>query len=624
MNNNLTSNPYNLPANAYAAFDATSLKSLMQQRLVQGGVFTDQIFEGSNFNSLLDIIAYSYNVLLFYLNKTASESLFNQAQLYENMNKVVKILGYNPVGYQSSVLPFNAAGSSNIPAGIYTIPRYSYFTINGLNYTFTADTIFTKTTDGNEDLTTLSQSSVLYQGTIVEYPIYVATGTAFEQFSIVSITPNGQNEIIDHSNIFVYVKDKTQKWSEWSRVASLYLQEPSNKSFECRLNENQRYTLKFGDGVTGKKLEPGDVVSVFYLRSDGSRGEVGPGMLDNNNLFLYNSILFNSIFNDVKSQNITYLTSPQAIELTFTNDTASTSFSNLETSEDIRTNAPNFFKTQNRLITTQDYENYISTNFNNIIANVRVVNNWEYLAEHVRYLYNLGLKSPNQDSRVLYNQVLFADSCDFNNIYVYIVPKFKSVNSYRIKNNFLTPGLKDTIINNLQDIKMATAEIIPMDPVYTAFGVGIASNAEINSKLLTPDLIPETRLIINRNTSSLFSESEIRNQVYNIIQNYFDISNATLGQTISLTELAAKILSVNGVDSIQTTRTVNNQTIVVQGLSFLAFNPVYSDPGEDIAIVTQNITLPYFKIPYLYNDDTLLSQIVVQTTSSQGASLREY
>jgi hypothetical protein len=163
-----------------------------------------------------------------------------------------------------------------------------------------------------------------------------------------------------------------------------------------------------------------------------------------------------------------------------------------------------------------------------------------------------------------------------------------------------------------------------MDTVYTAFAVGLASNAEINNKLLTPDLISETTLVVNRNTGSFYSESEIRNQVYLIIKNYFNISNASLGQTISLTNLAAQILSVNGVDSIQTKRTVGGQVLTTQGISFLAFNPIYSEPGEDIAIITQNITLPFFKLPYLYNEDTLLSQITVQTSSSQGASLREY
>ena len=96
---NNTNQNYQLSFNSYAAFDATTLKSLMQQRLIDGGVFTDQIFEGSNFNSLLDVIAYSYHVLLFYLNRTANEASFSSAQLYENVNRIVKILNYNPINW---------------------------------------------------------------------------------------------------------------------------------------------------------------------------------------------------------------------------------------------------------------------------------------------------------------------------------------------------------------------------------------------------------------------------------------------------------------------------------------------------------------------------------------------
>ena len=192
----ITSNQFDLPFNAYAAFDATSLKSLMQQRLTQGGVFTDQIFEGSNFNSVLDIIAYSYHVLLFYLNKTASESMYNQAQLYENMNKIVKALNYNPIGFQTSILNFNATAPATLPTGIYTIPRYSYFTVNGLNYSFTQDTTFIKTEAGTELLSQLGQTALLYQGLFQEYPIYVATGSPFEQFSLAATGPDNNNELV--------------------------------------------------------------------------------------------------------------------------------------------------------------------------------------------------------------------------------------------------------------------------------------------------------------------------------------------------------------------------------------------------------------------------------------------
>lgn len=622
---NITSNPFNLPFNAYAAFDATNLKQLMIQRLNEGNVFTDQIYEGSNFNSLLDIIAYSYNVLLFYLNKTASESLYSQSQLYENMNRIVKTLNYNPVGFQSSVLAFEATAPDTLPAGVYTIPRYSYFTINGIPYSFTQDATFIKTTDSEEILTQFNNSTLLYQGIFTPYPLYVANGTPFEEFSLAVISDEGVNEIIDHSNIYVYVTNDAGVYEQWNRVNSLYLEDPNSKSFECRFNENQRYTLKFGNDVNGKQLKPNSVVSVFYLKSDGTPGEIGPGTLDGNRLFLLNEPQYNIIFDNIKT-NLTYVNADQAASLTFTNPNASTSFSSVEDVISIRNNAANTFKAQYRLITTGDFETYIKNNFSNVLNDVKVVNNWEYLAEHVRYLYNIGLEVPNIDSRVLFNQVTFADSCDFNNIYVYGVPKLQNnnVNSTKLRNNFLGTGLKDSIIDSLQNVKMTTSEIVMMDPVYVAVGIGVASNEEVSNQLLTPNVISETKLVIGRAPNSRYSENEVKNQVVNILKNYFSVENTKLGQTIDLDNLTSSIFAIPGVTSVNSTRNVNGQQITRSGLSVMIFNPVYNEPGEDITVINQTINLPYFKIPYLYDPEAISNSIQIVTPDSQEASLREY
>ena len=45
---------YKLPKNAYLSFDATSLKSLIIDRLNENETFTDQNFEGSNFSAFID------------------------------------------------------------------------------------------------------------------------------------------------------------------------------------------------------------------------------------------------------------------------------------------------------------------------------------------------------------------------------------------------------------------------------------------------------------------------------------------------------------------------------------------------------------------------------------------
>ena len=52
----------------------------------------------------------------------------------------------------------------------------------------------------------------------------------------------------------------------------------------------------------------------------------------------------------------------------------------------------------------QDYKNFISTNFSNILSDSTVVNNDVYLAGHIKYLYDIGLNQPQIQNQVLLNQ----------------------------------------------------------------------------------------------------------------------------------------------------------------------------------------------------------------------------
>ena len=90
----------------YLSFDASTVKQLIVDRLNEIGAFTDQNYEGSNISTIIDIVAYTFNVLMYYLNKTSTESMFSDSQIYENMNRVVKLLDYKPIGNQTSILSF--------------------------------------------------------------------------------------------------------------------------------------------------------------------------------------------------------------------------------------------------------------------------------------------------------------------------------------------------------------------------------------------------------------------------------------------------------------------------------------------------------------------------------------
>ena len=171
---------FRLTQDSYAAFDALSIKELIQNRLEDAGVYTGQSFEGSNMSSIVDVIAYSYHLLLFYLNQTSSETMFTDTNIYENMNRIVKLIDYKPKGYQTSLLSYSATATENLPINTYTIPRYSYLNANGVVYSFINDATFIKSKAEAETLIDFSEENLLREGIYKEYPIQNALGEDFE------------------------------------------------------------------------------------------------------------------------------------------------------------------------------------------------------------------------------------------------------------------------------------------------------------------------------------------------------------------------------------------------------------------------------------------------------------
>ena len=603
---------FTLPTDAYASFDAVSLKALIKERLNDKSFFTDQNFEGSNLSSVIDIISYSYHVLLFYLNQTASESIFTEAELYENMNRIVKLLDYKPVGAQTSILPITVTGSANLTTNTYTIPRYSFIDAGGTFYSTKQDISFEKTLSTSEEIKSIGNNHMLYEGKYFEYPSLIATGEDSEIFTMLP----GDDVIIDHFTIDMYVKDvNTGKWSEWKKTSSLFLEDPTTKAFEVRLNENKRYEIKVGNGLNGAKLNLGDEVAIYYVRSTGIEGEVGVNAADGTSLIKYNAVQFTEIFNEIKDSNINYITDEQITLLTITNSQASSPFTLEENVDKIRENAPNIFTTQYRLVTKQDYESHIKHEFSNILKDVKVLNNWDYIDGRFKYLTEtLELAAVNKDANTLYNQATFADSCDFNNVYVYGIPVQEKTSSGSLRHNYLTSGQKSSIIDSLRDRKSLTTETVIVDPVYVAVSIGAKKSNEIAST--TQKDVSVLRLI--RSADSAASFEGIKNQAYNIIKNHLD--SLTLGSTINVTQLTNELLSIGGVTNIKTVRT--DADLELDGLQLLAWNPIY--PKQDVKIITSNEELPKYKYPYLHDPIGFKDSIEVVSAVSSTGSVIEY
>ena len=599
----------------YAAFDATSLKQLIIDRLNNGTLFTDQNYEGSNISAVIDIVSYAYHVLLFYLNRTASESLFSQATLYENISKIVKELNYKPIGYQTALLSFQANASKLLTKDTYTIKRYSYFTINGVSYSFNGDITFVKNTDTDETLTLFSDNNLLYQGAYVEYPLYNAIGDDFETLNITYVA-NNQNQKIDHFNIDVYVKEKaTGKYYKYLETSSLFLNDSNARVFEKRFDENERYEIKFGNGITGRKLQAGDEVAIYFLQTDGAQGEIDIGILNSNKLFLYSSLRYNTIITDTVSENLLLLNDNQTKYITFSNSDPSTSYQDKESAEQIKSNAPKIYNSQYRLVTASDYEVFVNRNFANIISSTKAVNNWDYLNGHFRYFYDLQLNKPNDDSRILLNQTRFADTCDFNNVYIYGIPRLERITSLTQRTNYLNAAQKELLLNQLQNYKTLTAEVIIADPVYVAVDFGIRRAGET----LSPDITNNCKLVITKNVLSQVDNQTIKNNVYNIIKTFFDSRNNSLGILFDINDITSQIFDIAGVEDFYVERTDEQGTFTVPGLNFVFWNPVY--PDGDTQIIAQNYQLPYFKYPFLNNPLEFLNKIEVLTTTNVNTKI---
>ena len=601
---------FDLPANAYANFDAQSLRDVIIDRINNDSSinFTDQNFEGSNISALIDIIAYSYHTLLFYLNQTSAESNFNDSELYENINRIVKLIDYKPVGKQTSVLPINIKATSDISPGYYTIPKFSFATSQGKTFTFSNNVTFEKLSTQTETITAIG-NQLMYEGTIEEYPIVTPIG---EKFETISLLP-GNNITVDHFNIFVYVKEinESNKWYEWKRVPSVYLGKPNERVFEIRYNENKKYELKFGNNVNGKQLNINDQVAIYYLKSSGVDGKVTKNTFNENELNVFNTAQYDEILTDTKDTSLNYLTIESILNVNINNTEDSTEFGEEEKIEEIKQNAPRFFSSEYKLTTKADYKSFIQRNYTNLIYDVTVLNNSDYTNDYLKYLNDeLGLTDYSLETNALFNQYYFADSSNSNNIYLTIVPNLRKNKSVVTRSNYLSPALKEKIQNEIENYKLLNSEIMFIDPTYLNLDFSLQFSGETS----TLNYKDYTEVHIVKEARALVNDEDLKSKVYNTIINY--IENLKLGSTIDVRFLNNEIEKIPHIKSIKTVRTDIDSNVKINsvpGLSLCVFNPIYN--GRDKKTIDTRLVLKPYQIPYIENAQKIKDKIKIETTS---------
>jgi hypothetical protein len=586
-------NEYPLPKNSYAAFDAISLRNLIIQRLNEEGIFTDQNYIGSNLAAIIDIVSYTFNSLMFYLHKTSNEATFTEAQLYENISRIVKLLDYKPIGYQTSTLSFEVS-AQNLPIGLYTIPRYSYLQVGGVPFSFAEDISFNIAENSIiTPLIDISNKKLLYQGIYRENPVYTAAGDPNEV-----VTTNIANAFVDHFNMDVYVYEQQQeKWIQYLNVPTLYTEQSFARIFEKRLNPDKNYEIVFGDGINGRQLQTGDRVLIYFLQSNGDQGVIGPDTLKEASKNLFSTTNFPTVLADLNNEQFVYINRNDFNNLYFSNTVGSTVPKEVEDADSIKKNAPSNFKSQYRLVTKEDFESFIKINFANFISDVKIFDNWQYTKDYLGYFKDIQVKT-TEFRQILLNQILYADSCNFNNIYICGLPKTSLQSSLK----YLLPAQKEIILSNIQSLKTLTTEVVFLDPIYQAVAIGIGND---ESFVVTDRQFCKLQFV--KSTNSRRSNSSILQDAENVFKAFFNPINLKLGGSFSYSNLVSELLNIDGVSDMNTTRVDTNET--VKGLSLYMWNPSFED--LDKKIVRANVELNNFQLAYFDDLPNLISRLEV-------------
>ena len=353
------------------------------------------------------------------------------------------------------------------------------------------------------------------------------------------------------------------------------------------------------NGINGKKLKEGARVAIFYIISNGQSGILGDNVISTAIPKEYDSFLWSSILNSNYTSIDGNTIAIREKLVSVINTGSGTNISYPESVASIRANAPRIFASQNRLFTLSDYQTFIKKNFGAYIKDVYLCTNDEYTRDFLRYYYDLGLDSPQEDSRLNIAQVEFMTSTNFNNIYSFVVPKVNTLIGGRVP-NYLNNNLKQEIVNATHDYKGLTHNLVLLDPIYKAMTWGVfMDDTDFNANQL------ENKLVLVRNRLTKYSHSYIKEYATNVIKEFFKA--LTIGSEVNVAQLTKDIQSVPGVKRFYLKA---NDGTTEKKMTLFCWNPLYSN--EDNTTTQQNITNEKFVYPYFYNLDNVGNLIEVE------------
>ena len=328
--------------NQFTNLNFEDIKTSIKDYLRQNSNFSDFDFEGSNLSVLINTLAYNSYITAYNTNMVANESFIDSATLRENVVSLARNIGYVPRSKRAAtaLVQFVTTGISTENTSITLQP--GVFANSGINQT----NFIYSLPERVQAPSFLGQSQgmvTIYQGQYLEKEWTIDTSQPNQKY----ILPN---DSIDTSTLRVFVKESSSSntRTEYKLLDSIVGITSVTNMFLIQETSDEKYELLFGDGIFGKKLESGNVVTASYIKTDGK---------DGNGATNFN---YAGTIKDESGGDITTATTRLFTMIPSENG------DDIESVESIRNYAPRRFAAQNRAVTATDYEALLPSIYPNI------------------------------------------------------------------------------------------------------------------------------------------------------------------------------------------------------------------------------------------------------------------
>lgn len=318
------------------------IKTSIKDYLKENSEFTDMDFEGSNLSMLINILAYNSYSTAYNTNMAVNETFIDSATLRENVVSLARNIGYVPRSRRAA-----RATCDILITGITTTATQAVIqpgvvangNISNVNYIFSlpeATTILANNGQANGNIE-------VFQGQYLTADWVVNDSLPNQRY----VLPNNG---IDTSTITVKIRNSVSDntSTEYTLVDNIVGITSLSNIYLIQETTDEKYELLFGDGVFGKKLESGNVISASYIKTEGKEG---------NGVAAFNFV--GSINNEDGAQEDNF-------DVDLIPHESSGNGDEIESVTSVKYYAPRLYASQHRAVTANDYEAILPSIYPNI------------------------------------------------------------------------------------------------------------------------------------------------------------------------------------------------------------------------------------------------------------------